>query len=223
MLAVGVLRPAAALLLAATDELCALVVRRGRDAAPNFLHRAGAAILELSAISRLPFLALVVALFTVAGAVVLWLELLMRDAAVYVVVAMLPLAFAALVWPARRAWAVRAVELLAALILAKLAIVTVLTLGGAALTQAPNTAGFLVGLVLLVLGAFSPWAMLRMLPLGRAGRRRSRPSARRGAGSPAPARLRPPLAIAATSLGPRRGARRARRRRCQQPLGGRWR
>ena len=166
MLAVGVLAQLAALLLAATDGLCALVAGAAGNAAPTFLHRAGSAILELSAVSRSPFLALVVALFTVAGAVVLWLELLMRDAAVYVVVAMLPLAFAALVWPARRAWAVRAVELLAALILAKLAIVTVLTLGGAALTQAPNTAGFLVGLVLLVLGAFSPWAMLRMLPLG---------------------------------------------------------
>ena len=59
----------------------------------------------------------------------------MREAAVYVIVLMLPLAFAALVWPARRVWAVRAVELLVALILSKFAIVAVLALGGAALGQ----------------------------------------------------------------------------------------
>ena len=46
---------------------------------------------------------------------------------------MLPLAFAALVWPARRIWAIRAVEVLVALILSKFVIVAVLSLGGAAL------------------------------------------------------------------------------------------
>ena len=51
----------------------------------------------------------------VAAALVLWIELLMREAAVYVIVLMLPLAFAAMVWPARRIWAIRAVELLVAL------------------------------------------------------------------------------------------------------------
>ena len=57
----------------------------------------------------------------------------MREAAVYVIVLMLPLVFAAMVWPARRVWAIRAVELLVALILSKFAIVAVLALGGAAL------------------------------------------------------------------------------------------
>ena len=145
---------------------------------PAFLTRAGSAILDLSVASRSPFLAFVIAVFTVAGAVILWLELMMREAAVYVVVAMLPLAFAAFVWPARRVWALRAMELLSALILAKLAMVVVLTLGGAALEQAPSVAGFLAGLVLLVLGVFAPWAMLRIIPLtelasGAAGRLRA--------------------------------------------------
>ena len=63
----------------------------------------------------------------------LWIELLIREAAVYVIVLMLPLFFAAMVWPARRVWAVRAVEMLVALILSKFAIVAVLSLGGAAL------------------------------------------------------------------------------------------
>ena len=85
----------------------------------------------------------------------------------YVVVLMLPLAFAALVWPARRVWAIRAVELLVALILSKFAIVAVLSLGGAALghTAFPSAAEMLGGATLVMLAAFAPWALLRLLPL----------------------------------------------------------
>lgn len=165
MLGVAVGAQITALLLAATDELCHLVSGAAGNAAPAFLGRAATAITALSLSSRSPFLAFLVAVFTVVGAIVLWMELLMRDATVYVIVVMLPLAFAALVWPARRVWTIRAVELLVALVLSKLAIVAVLTLGGAALAQSQTAAGFLVGLVLLVLGVFAPWAMLKLLPL----------------------------------------------------------
>ncbi len=79
---------------------------------------------------------------------------------------MLPLAFAALVWPARRTWAIRAVELLVALILSKFAIVAVLALGGAAMDQLGHSVTApIVGLVLVVMGAFAPWAVLRLVPL----------------------------------------------------------
>ena len=200
MLGVGICAQITSLLLAAVDELSSLVSSAAGQAGSSFLNRAGDALVALSAASRSPFLALMIAGFTVAGAVVLWLELMMRAAAVYVVVAMLPLAFAALVWPARRVWAMRALELLAALILAKLAMVTVLTLGGAALQSAPNAAGYLSGLVLLVLGAFSPWAMLRLVPLaelasGAAGRLRVE------AGLPGPELLSAAGAGAAQRLG----------------------
>jgi hypothetical protein len=84
-----------------------------------------------------------------------------------VIVLMLPLFFAALVWPARRVWAARAVELLVALILSKFAIVAVLALGGAALDHAAalSVTSLLAGLTLVLLAAFSPWALLRLLPL----------------------------------------------------------
>jgi hypothetical protein len=64
-------------------------------------------------------------------------------------------------------WAVRAVELLVALILSKFAIVAVLALGGAALghTVVPSATQFLEGTTLVMLAAFSPWALLRLLPL----------------------------------------------------------
>jgi len=109
-------------------------------------------------------------MFVVAGAVVLWIELLMREAAVYVIVLMLPLAFAGMVWPARRIWAIRAIELLVALVMSKFAIVAVLSLGGAALFSGTSAGGHSVtaavaGAVLLVMGVFTPWALLRLLPL----------------------------------------------------------
>jgi type IV secretion system protein TrbL len=115
-----------------------------------------------------------VCLLVVAAAVVLWIELLMREAAVYVIVLMLPLAFAAMVWPARRIWAIRAVELLVALVISKFAIVAVLSLGGAALSSGANLGNHsitdvLIGLVLLLMGAFTPWALLRLLPLAEIG------------------------------------------------------
>jgi hypothetical protein len=101
---------------------------------------------------------------------VLWIELLMREAAVYVIVLMLPLAFAGMVWPARRIWAIRAIELLVALVMSKFAIVAVLSLGGAALVSGSSVASdsvtaALAGVVLLIMGAFTPWALLRLLPL----------------------------------------------------------
>jgi len=163
LLAVAVAAQLAALLIAVTDELCALVSSAAGGAAPGMLARAGQTITGLTVAAGSPFLAFLIAVFTVVGALVLWIEMMIRQAAVYVIVAMLPLAFAAMVWPARRVWALRAVELLVALILSKLAVVAVLTLGGAALEQSPG-ASWLTGLVLLVLGLFAPWAMLRLIP-----------------------------------------------------------
>src|ERR1017187_2995799 len=142
--------------------------RRGAGSAgAHFLGVAGATIGPLSLASRSPFLAFLVGLLTAAGALTLWVELLLREAAVYVIVLMLPLVFAALVWPARRVWAIRAVELLVALVLSKFAIVAVLALGGAALNHGASHGAttLLLGLVLVVLGAFAPWALLALLPL----------------------------------------------------------
>ena len=80
---------------------------------------------------------------------------------------MLPLFFAAMVWPARRTLAIRAIETLIALILSKFAIVAVLSLGGSALGHStiPGAASVLTGGTLVLLAAFTPWALLRMLPL----------------------------------------------------------
>jgi hypothetical protein len=167
MLAVGIAAPVTMLLLAATDQMCSVVSAAGGNAGARFLSHVGAAAGLVSILDGSAFLAFLIGLFAAFGALVLWLELLIREAAVYVIVLMLPLAFAAFVWPARRVWATRAVEMLVALILSKFAIVAVLTLGASALGHSAfvGPTSMMVGLVLVILGAFAPWAVLRLVPL----------------------------------------------------------
>jgi hypothetical protein len=163
-LAVSIAAPLTQLLLAASDELSGLVSSASGFTTAGFAHETALGI-SLGVVSSFPvFFA---GLLAVAATMTLWIELLIRAAAVYVVVLMLPLFFAALVWPARRIWAVRAVELLLALILSKFAIVAVLALGGAALghTSLPSVTQMLAGTTLVLLAAFTPWALLRLLPL----------------------------------------------------------
>jgi hypothetical protein len=168
MLAVAVAAPLTMLLLAATDQLCGFISSAAGNASAHFLANAAVLVASLTAFTRSPFLAFLIGLFIMGAAFALWIELLMREAAVYVIVLMLPLAFAAMVWPARRIWAARAVELLVALILSKFAIVAILSLGGAAISASAGHAsitGIMAGAVLVTLAAFSPWALLRLVPL----------------------------------------------------------
>lgn len=166
-LAVTIAAPLTMLLLAGSDQMSAIVSSAVGHQSARFLEGSSGLLASLGRIAVSPFVGFFIALITVAAALGLWIELLMRDAAVYVIVLMLPLAFAAFVWPARRMWALRAVELLIALIVSKFVIVAVLSLGGAALTQGVHQGlvGVLAGLVLLILGAFAPWAVLRLLPV----------------------------------------------------------
>lgn len=160
-LAIAIAAPLTMLVLAATDQLCQLVARGSSGNAVHLLSMTSAA----SFVTGTPFLMLLLGLLAASAAVVLWVELLIRQAAVLIVVLMLPLVFAALVWPARRIWAVRLIEVLIALILAKFVIVAILTLGGAALGAGGPSAGrLLAGGTLMLLGAGSPWAILRILP-----------------------------------------------------------
>ncbi|MGH2873583.1 MAG: hypothetical protein ACRDL5_14125 [Solirubrobacteraceae bacterium] len=165
-LATAVATPLTMLLLAATDQLSTGFANLAGQGSTHFLTGTSAWVIAgLTAAN--PFFAVMAAGLVVAAGGALWVEMLIREVAVYVVVAMLPLAFAAIVWPARRIWAARTVEVLLALILAKVAIVVVLALGAGALAHA--TAGGLTrllgGLALIVLGAFSPWVLLRLIPM----------------------------------------------------------
>jgi len=166
LLGVSLAAPLTMLLLAATDQMSAVVSASAATGGARFLdHAAETAGALASATGGSPFFAVVVGLLAVMAAMALSVELLVRAAAVYIVVLMLPIAFAALVWPARRVWAVRLVELLTSLILSKFVIVAVLSLAGAAFTSGtPGIGELLVAMSLILLSTFAPWALMRILP-----------------------------------------------------------
>lgn len=117
------------------------------------------------------FVVLLGALLVAVGAFVLWIELLVRSAAVYVAVLFLPLALASLVWPAISHWCRRLVDTLVALILSKFVIVAVLSLAASALASGAKAgfASILGGGALLLLAAFTPFTLLRLVPAVEAG------------------------------------------------------
>jgi hypothetical protein len=167
VLAVSIAAPVTMLLLSASDELSSLIAGATGSAPGAALGKFGFLAGGLGLASKSTFFVFFVGLLAVAVTIILWVELLIRAAAVYVVVLMLPLFFAALVWPARRIWAVRAIELLVALILSKFTIVAVLSLGAAALGHGLllGVTGGLAGVTLVLLAACSPWALMRLLPM----------------------------------------------------------
>lgn len=170
----GVAIAGAGLLVAITDDMSAAVVSSlGTDQSDNLLQAVGDAYKRaLEEDSGIPLFGVFLgAIILALGAFVLWLEMIIRDAAIYICVFFLPLTFVAMVWPATGRWARRLVELLVAIILAKFVIVSILTLATAAIANTGVTEGdgrtfeqMLAGSALLVLAAWSPFALLRMIP-----------------------------------------------------------
>jgi hypothetical protein len=111
-----------------------------------------------------------------AGLVVI-AERVVRSALLYLVVALAPLVFAAQVWPLFRGASRRLLELLAALVLSKLAIAIALAVAGAAkatpvelATTGEASSAATVGVLLAAgaafgVAAFSPFLIHRLLPL----------------------------------------------------------
>lgn len=107
-----------------------------------------------------------VSLLVLIGGILIWLELALRSAAIELAVFFMPLALAGLVWPATAHWAKRLAEVLGALLLAKPVIVGALCLGANALTSAEAGAGSVVtGSAILLLAAFAPVALLKLVPI----------------------------------------------------------
>ncbi len=107
-------------------------------------------------------------LITILASVALWCELLLRSAAIAIVVLFLPLTMAAQVWPQMGRAAKRLVELLIALVLSKFVIVAVLSLAASAISGQSGVAGMLIGITMLLLASFSPFLVLRIVPLAEA-------------------------------------------------------
>ena len=120
------------------------------------------------------FAAVMAGLVALLSVVAIVVELLVRQALIYVVVLFLPVAFAGLIWEVTRSWSRRLVEILLAVILAKLVVVSVLVLAAAAATSplgggpfdagAPPLTTLLMGLLVLAVAALSPPTLLALLP-----------------------------------------------------------
>ncbi len=174
--AVGVQLPLAALgtlVLQAVAQALSNVV----DTASNFVSaQAGfdphnlSHVLMASGLSGAlpPYVALLLGILSVVAVVLLWLEMLCRSGAISAVTLFMPLALAGLVWPVTAVWARRLVEVLAALIVSKLAIVAALSAGSFALTSSASgaRAGQVGGgVALMAMAALAPFAILRMIPM----------------------------------------------------------
>ncbi|MGH8980035.1 MAG: hypothetical protein ACRDWE_03295, partial [Acidimicrobiales bacterium] len=151
-------------------DVCSAAVAAGAGSnISTLLHRA-AEWYVVSAAGPVPtFVVALSALFIMAGAFALWLELIVRAAAVYVAVLFLPLALASLVWPAISHWSRRLVETLAALVLSKFVVVAVLSLALNAAAAAPGFSAVLAAGAMLMLAAFAPYTLFRLLPMMEVG------------------------------------------------------
>jgi hypothetical protein len=118
----------------------------------------------ISTITDGPFAA-ALSFLVLLGALAIWLELVLRATAIELAVFFMPLALAGLVWPATAHWAKRLIEVLVALMLAKPMIVGALCLGGSALQGTSDASAAVNGVAILLMAAFAPMALLKLVPL----------------------------------------------------------
>ena len=165
-------------LLELTDALSDAVLSSSNQQTLHFLSGFGATVTGVTG----GFAAVLLGLVAVIAALLLWVELIVRSSLVYLLVAISPLGFAATLWPSARGFLRKTVEILIAVILSKFVIAIALAIGVAALSGAgsagagqsvPAGAGaslgtLLVGAVLLGLAAFSPFLVLKLVPVAEA-------------------------------------------------------
>ena len=164
------------LLLQLTDAMSASVASSVGNDAKAFFSDVGKSLASIMAATGgtnpIPLFAVFLgALIAAVGAFFVWVELLIRSAGIYVAVLFLPFTFVAMIWPATQRWCRRLVELLVAIIFAKFVIVAIMALAAAGLGQSRSADAFqgvLAGAALMMLAAFSPLALLKLIPFAEA-------------------------------------------------------
>lgn len=163
------------LLLDITDQASAQVAASVGNDAKEFFGDVGKSLTAVTTTTgqgAVPLFAVFLGgLVAAIAAFFVWIELLLRSAAVYVCVLFLPLTFVATIWPATAKWSRRLVELLVAIILSKFVIVAIMALAAAGLGNSRGDDAFqgvLAGAALMLLAAFSPFALLRLIPIAEA-------------------------------------------------------
>jgi hypothetical protein len=153
------------LLTAGFDEAAGWLMEAASADLRAFGQRLSLALLRLD-VEQAAFVALLAALGVTLAAVVLWVELLMREVALYLAASFVPLAVASAVWPATAQWLSRLARLAVALAAWKFVIVSAVTTGAALLAHGGPERGIaavLTGLSTLVLAAFAPFVVLRIV------------------------------------------------------------
>ena len=166
-------------LLALTDALSAAVLANSDSQAVHFLSGFGVAVSGLTH----GFAAVLLGLVAILAGLLVWVELMVRSVLVYVLVALSPLSFATAVWPAARGVVRRTVEVLLAVIFSKLVIAIAISVGVAALSGAGSASPpeasltdevatgmgtLFVGTAVLAMAAFSPFLLLKLIPIAEA-------------------------------------------------------
>jgi hypothetical protein len=166
----------------ATDELCTMLSAGNTTSLATTIQGLAAAVASSSALPGA--VAALVALLVIFGSLLLWFELVVRAAAITVATAVLPFVFAASLWPPAIAWARRLVETIGGLIISKAVIVLVLSIALDAVAHAGSGgATALTGGAILLLAAFMPYAVLRLVPVAEAAAFSHLESVRHRAGS----------------------------------------
>ena len=157
------------LALSVTDDLCEMITQSRTIGAGPFLLNLGQRLQDAPHVAAAnEFGVVIVAVVLALGAFGLAVELWMRSAAIYVTVLFLPLTIAGTIWPTTARWARRLVELLAVLVLSKFVIVAIVTLGSSAIAAGLGAGDFsalIAGAALLLLAVFSPFTLLRLVPI----------------------------------------------------------
>jgi hypothetical protein len=165
-------------LMAITDGMTAYMLQGLGDNLAALLTHLAATIVAVAAgaaLSGAGSAVAVAAALVVGGATLLIiLELLLRQAAIYICLLFLPLAFSVMLWPRLQHLAVKIMEALVAIILLKFVVATILALGATAYSASPFSVGagadpgfvaIVIGAVVLSIGALSPLALARIVPL----------------------------------------------------------
>jgi hypothetical protein len=153
--------------LGAADELSSELASSSGPSLAVTMHELAASAVSSGAVPGA--IAVIVASVVIVGALAVWVELVLRAAAITVLTATLPLVLAASLWPPAIAWARRVAETLGALVMSKVVIVLVLVVALDAVAHpGAGAASALTGGAMLLLAAFAPYAVLRLIPIAEA-------------------------------------------------------
>lgn len=155
-------------LLGAVDSLSAGVVAYTLDT-----NIAGiGAMLDFTKLASVqnPAVALLFAAVILVAVVIVWAAMMVRKMMLLIAAVLAPLAFAGATADITRAWTRRWVEFVCAMVVSKLLLVIILSIGVSVLTGAGQDGGGITqtgtqlaaGSLILLMGGFSPWIAIRM-------------------------------------------------------------